>query len=122
MPPLRGSVRAGDQPHPVDPTEVAVDEGVARLRAVLRAHGQAEVGGARPAVAASLLAGSRARWGDGARIGTRSQRSTVRGWRSVMDDLVPALTGGHSVGPGHRHPRHSPGRAAHREKVTSAGL
>ena len=27
----------------MDPTEVAVDEGVARLRAVLRAHGQAEV-------------------------------------------------------------------------------
>lgn len=43
VPRLRGSVRAGDQPHPVDPTEVAVDEGVARLRAVLRAHGQAEV-------------------------------------------------------------------------------
>jgi len=43
VPPLCGSVRAGDQPHPVDPTEVAIDEGVARLRAVLRAHGQAEV-------------------------------------------------------------------------------
>ena len=43
VPRLRGSVRAGDQPHPVDPTEVAIDEGVARLRAVLRAHGQAEV-------------------------------------------------------------------------------
>src|SRR6185437_10179257 len=40
VPRLRGSVRAGDQPHPVDPTEVAVDEGVARLRAVLRAHGR----------------------------------------------------------------------------------
>src|SRR5215471_18592859 len=39
VPRLRGSVRAGDQPHPVDPMEVAVDEGVARLRA----HGQAEM-------------------------------------------------------------------------------
>jgi hypothetical protein len=43
VPPLCGSVRAGDQLHPVDPTEVAIDEGVARMRAVLRAHGQAEV-------------------------------------------------------------------------------
>ena len=30
VPRLRGSVRAGDQPHPVDPTEVAVEQGSGR--------------------------------------------------------------------------------------------
>src|SRR5207248_10213148 len=34
VPRLRGSVRAGDQPHPVDPTEVAVARKVVGLRRV----------------------------------------------------------------------------------------
>jgi hypothetical protein len=102
VPPLCGSVRAGDQPHPVDPTEVAIDEGVARLRAVLRAQGQAEVSfgvvvprarlevgvlvvargwrsmttrSTTQRVAAGLLAGSRARWATSANT-TRSVTST----------------------------------------------
>jgi hypothetical protein len=86
----------------VDPTEVAIDEGVARLRAVLRAHGQAEVSfgvvvprarlevgvlvvargwrsmttrSITQRVAAGLLAGSRARWATSANT-TRSATST----------------------------------------------
>jgi hypothetical protein len=102
VPPLCGSVRAGDQPHPVDPTEVAIDEGVAHFRAVLRAHGQAEVSfgvvvprarlevgvlvvargwrsmttrSTTQRVAAGLLAGSRARGATSANT-TRSATST----------------------------------------------
>src|SRR3954452_3513161 len=40
VPPLRGSVEAGDEPHAVDATEVAVGERVARLRPVSRPFGE----------------------------------------------------------------------------------
>jgi hypothetical protein len=40
VPPLRGTVVAGDQPHPVQTAEVAVDERVARLRLLGRALGR----------------------------------------------------------------------------------
>jgi hypothetical protein len=45
VPPLRGSVVAGDQPHPVQTAEVAVDERVARLRLLGHALGDAEMPG-----------------------------------------------------------------------------
>jgi hypothetical protein len=41
--PLGGAVLAGDEPHPMDPLEVAVDEAVARLGLVAGAVGQPEV-------------------------------------------------------------------------------
>jgi hypothetical protein len=43
VPPLCGTVVAGDQPHPVQTAEVAVDERVARLRLLGRALGEAEM-------------------------------------------------------------------------------
>ena len=43
VPPLGGPVVAGDQAHPVHPSEVAVHESVACLRLVGGALGQAEV-------------------------------------------------------------------------------
>ena len=43
VPPLGRPVVAGDEAHPVDAPEVAVDEGVARLGLVGGAVGQAEV-------------------------------------------------------------------------------
>src|SRR5262249_43764651 len=43
VPPLGGPVVARDDPRPVQPAVVAVHERVARLRAVVRALGQAEV-------------------------------------------------------------------------------
>src|SRR3954468_18503590 len=46
VPPLRRAVVAGDDPHPVHPPEVAVDERVARLGLVVRAVGEGEVPGA----------------------------------------------------------------------------
>src|SRR6266545_6044482 len=45
VPPLRGTVVAGDQPHPVQAAEVAVDKRVARLRLLGRALGEAEMPG-----------------------------------------------------------------------------
>jgi hypothetical protein len=45
VPPLRGTVVAGDQPHPVQTAEVAVDERVVRLRLLGRALGEAEMPG-----------------------------------------------------------------------------
>src|SRR3954464_16034834 len=41
--PFRGAVMAGDDPHAVQAAEVAVDEGVPRLGAVVRALGEPEV-------------------------------------------------------------------------------
>src|SRR6266511_5241310 len=45
VPPLRSTVVAGDQPHPVQTAEVAVDERVARLRLLGRALGEAKMPG-----------------------------------------------------------------------------
>jgi AcrR family transcriptional regulator len=45
VPPLRGPVVAGDQPHAVQTAEVAVDKRVARLRLLGRALGKAEMPG-----------------------------------------------------------------------------
>jgi Zinc-binding dehydrogenase len=45
VPPLRSTVVAGDQPHPVQATEVAVDKRLARLRLVVRALGEPEMPG-----------------------------------------------------------------------------
>jgi hypothetical protein len=45
VPPLRGPVVAGEQPHPVQTAEVAVDKRVARLRLFGRALGEAEMPG-----------------------------------------------------------------------------
>ena len=43
VPPLRGAVVTGDQPHPVQTAEIAIDERVARLRVLGRALGEAEM-------------------------------------------------------------------------------
>src|SRR5206468_242038 len=45
VPPLRGPVVAGDQSHPMETAEVAVDKRVARLRLLRGALGQAEMPG-----------------------------------------------------------------------------
>jgi hypothetical protein len=45
VPPLRGTVVTGDQPHPVQTADVAVDKRVARLRLLVRALGDAEMSG-----------------------------------------------------------------------------
>src|SRR6266508_4621174 len=45
VPPLRGTVVVGDQPHPVQTAEVAVDKRVARLRLLGRTLGEAEMPG-----------------------------------------------------------------------------
>jgi hypothetical protein len=43
VPPLRGTVVAGDQPHPVQTAKVAVHKRMTRLRLLVRAVGEAEV-------------------------------------------------------------------------------
>ena len=43
VPPLGGTVVAGDQPHPVHAAEVAVDERIPRLRLLGRALGETEM-------------------------------------------------------------------------------
>ena len=43
MPPLRGTVVAGDQPHPMHAPEVAVDERIPRLRLLGRALGETKM-------------------------------------------------------------------------------
>ena len=43
VPPLGSPVVAGDRPHPVQTAEVAVDEGVTRLRLLGRVLGETEV-------------------------------------------------------------------------------
>src|SRR5215217_5000025 len=102
VPPLRRPVHARDQPHAVDPAEVAVDERVARLRLVRRALREAEV------PVGVLL--PRVRLEEGVLVGRLGLHRAPVALEHVLPRLDPLARAGyrslvHRVG---RHGPHSP--------------